>query len=519
MRRVVRNTLGKGFFDVTLPYPFTSLFQKKGCIGYNNIKVALVMNNKFTQWGQLFECKTLKGNQRIILGIILSLHNIEGWDFTPLSVLEERSGFTRPTIIKNLNELVAKGLLNKLMNKSRQTNGIPPNDYIPIYDNIHNLLNSQRLKNFTFSQQEELKNFTTKRLKNFTKEKKKKENIVKRVKENIKEKRESNEMVNGKLNHKDEVKEKQSNNNMNFNKNGMYMELNSHPTVQSKDWTKETKEEKTHSSSTGTTKVIQIGDTRYAVETANTDYSSIWDSFPGGTASRENKKLQQATTTEDLKDNTLSNASLHNENEDNPKASEATETAHRGFNGAQVDNYPTHTKKTSQERNNEGNMDTHNPMDCGGMSIDDLEDIYNGGNQTPTQPISKVRSQTTSKAKSNEGGGGRKFTPRKEWELLMENINTKVNNNIRPTRDEMNIIMEGARDKYRVITTLKVIYKMLFVRLKINGYGLILTTCGDTLEDNKEAYTHKQYDFAWSTYDKCVDQFDIFKLENPTLNQ
>ena len=490
---------------------------------------------KFSQWGQLFECKTLTGNQRVILGIILNLHNIEGWDFTPLSVLEERSGFTRPTIIKNLNVLVAKGLLNKLMNKSRQTNGIPPNDYVPIYNNIHNLLNSQRLKNFTFSQQEELKNFTSKRLKNFTKEKKKKENIVKRVKENIKEKRESNEMINGKLNRKDEVKEKQTNNNMDFKKNGMYMELNSHPAVQSKDWTKETKEEKTHSSSAGTTKVIQIGDTRYAVETANTDNSPIWDSFPGGTASRENKKVQRVTTTEDRKDNTLSNASLHNENEDNPKASrpttagqntnpktaeynheasEATETAHRGFNGTQVDNYPNHTKKTSQERNNEGNMDNHNPMDCGGMSIDDLEDIYNGGN-----PISKVRSQTTSKAKSNEGGGGRKFTPRKEWELLMENINTKVNNNIRPTRDEMDIIMEGARDKYRVITTLKVIYKMLFFRVKVNGYGVILTTCGDTLEDNKEAYTHKQYDFAWSTYDKCVDQFDIFKLENPKLNQ
>lgn len=498
------------------------------------------MNNKFTQWGQLFECKTLKGNQRVILGIILNLHNIEGWDFTPLSVLEERSGFTRPTIIKNLNVLVSKGLLNKLMNKSRQTNGIPPNDYVPIYDNIHNLLNSQMLKNFTFSQQEELKNFTPKRLKNFTKEKKKKENIVKRVKENIKEKRESNEMINGKLNRKDEVKDKQSNNNMDFNKNGMYMELNSHPTVQSKDWTKGTKEEKTHSSSAGTTKVIQIGDTRYAVETANTDYSSIWDSFPGGTASRENKIVQRVTTTEDRKDNTLSNASLHNENENNPnttnpttagqdtnpktalnspKTSVATETAHSEVLGMQVDNYPTHTEKTSQEQNNEGNRNTHNPMDCGGMSIDDLEDIYNGGQTIPTQPISKVRSQTTSKAKSNEGGGGRKFTPRKEWELLMENINTKVNNNIRPTRDEMDIIMEGARDKYRVITTLNVIYKMLFFRVKVNGYGVILTTCGDTLEDNKEAYTHKQYDFAWSTYDKCVDQFDIFKLENPTLNK
>ena len=493
------------------------------------------MNNKFSQWGQLFECKTLTGNQRVILGIILNLHNIEGWDFTPLSVLEERSGFTRPTIIKNLNVLVAKGLLNKLMNKSRQTNGIPPNDYIPIYDNINNLLNSQRLKNFTFSQQEELKNFTSKRLKNFTKEKKKKENIVKRVKENIKEKRESNEMINGKLNRKDEVKEKQTNNNMDFKKHGMYMELNSQSAVQSKDWTKETKEEKTHSSSAGTTKVIQIGDTRYAVETANTDYSSIWDSFPGGTASREKNKVQRVTTTEDRKDNTLSNASLQNENKDNPKASRtttagqntnpktaeynheaagATETAHRGFNGTQVDNYPTHTEKTPQERNNEGNMDTHNLMDCGGMSIDDLEDIYNGGN-----PISKVRSQTTSKAKSNEGGGGRKFTPRKEWDIAMEVANHHIENSnpyhkLLITEEDLRIITEGTTDKYRVIETLKTIKKLLTYRLKYTKYNIWLNNAIDTLEANEEEYTAKQLNYAYEIYDDCFDLYELITNNN-----
>lgn len=491
------------------------------------------MNNKFNQWGQLFECKTLTGNQRVILGIILNLHNIEGWDFTPLSVLEERSGFTRPTIIKNLNELVAKGLLNKSMNKSRQTKGIPPNDYVPIYDNIHNLLNSQRLKNFTFSQQEELKNFTPKRLKNFTKEEKKiKKDNIKRVKENIKEKRESNEMVNGKLNRKDEVKEKQTNNNMDFKKHGMYMELNSHPAVQSKDWTKATQEEKTHSSSAGTTKVIQIGDTRYAVETANTDYSSIWDSFPGGTASRENNKVQRVTTTEDRKDNTLSNASLHNENEDNPKttgattagqntnpktaecnheAAVATETAHSEVLSMQVDNYPTHTEKTSQERNNEGNRDTHNPMDCGGMSIDDLEDIYNGGN--PTQPISRVRSQTTSKAKSNEGGGGRKFTPRKEWDIAMEVANHHIENSnpyhkLLITAEDLRIITEGTTDKYRVIETLKAIKKLLSYRLKYTGYDIWLNNAIDTLEANEEAYTPKQYEYACEIYDDCADRYE-----------
>ena len=480
------------------------------------------MNNKFSHWSQLIMCDKIKPNEKVVLMVILNCNNMD-WSYIAHSEIMRQSGLSERTVQRTLAKLKKMGLITEA--KSNINN---MNNYVVSGVNLASLITTETtsgvnlnglMENKPYENNQVGSNLTTSGVKLTYKNKRNKKDIVKRVKENIKEKRESNEVINGKLNRKDEVKEKQTNNNMDFKKHGMYMELNSQSAVQSKDWTKETKEEKTHSSSAGTTKVIQIGDTRYAVETANTDYSSIWDSFPGGTASRENNKAQRVTTTEDHKDNTLSNASLHNENEDNPKAAGATETAHRGFNGTQVDNYSTHTEKPPQEANNEGNMDTHNPMDCGGMSIDDLEDIYNGGNTTPTQPISKGGSKTTSKAKSNEGGGGRKFTPRKEWELLMENINTKVNNNIRPTLDEMNIIMEGARDKYRVITTLKVIYKMLFVRLKINGYGVILTTCGDTLEDNKEAYTHKQYDFAWSTYDKCVDQFDIFKLENPTLNK
>ena len=479
---------------------------------------------KFIQWSQLIMCGKIKPNEKIVLMVILNCNNM-AWPFIAHTEIMKQSGLSERTVQRTLAKLKKMGLITEA--KSNINN---MNNYIVSGVNLTSLITSGSQNN------PQVVSKTTTSGVNLTGNNNiNKKDIVKRVKENIKEKRESNEMINGKLNRKDEVKEKQSNNNMDFRKNGMYMELNSHPAVQSKDWTKETKEEKTHSSSAGTTKVIQIGDTRYAVKTANTDYSSIWDSFPGGTASREKNKVQRVTTTEDRKDNTLSNASLHNENEDNPNeakpttagqntnpktdlnspnAAGATETAHSEVLSMQVDNYPTHAKKTPQERNNDGNMDTHNPMDCGGMSIDDLEDIYNGG-----KPISKVRSQTTLKAKSNEGGGGRKFTPRKEWELLMENINTKVNNNIIPTRDEMDIIMEGARDKYKVITTLKVIYKMLFFRVKVNGYGIILTTCGDTLDDNKEAYTHKQYDFAWSTYDKCADQFDIFKLENPKLNQ
>lgn len=191
----------------------------------------------------------------------------------------------------------------------------------------------------------------------------------------------------------------------------------------------------------------------------------------------------------------------------NHEAAGATETAHRGFNGTQVDNYPTHTEKTSQEANNEGNRDTHNPMDCGGMSIDDLEDIYNGGN-----PISKVRSQTTSKAKYNEGGGGRKFTPRKQWDieyrLALQHIDNSSDVKSKLTSDDIEILFEGVNDKYRAIDTLKAIDRMLLYRVKFPRYLEMLQTAIETIRTNEEVYSPKQYDYAWNIYDKCFDRYE-----------
>ena len=480
--------------------------------------------DKFIQWSQLIMCGKIKPNEKIVLMVILNCNNM-AWSYIAHSEIMRQSGLKETSVKEAIKSLRKMGLITKV-----KTDINNMNNYIASGVNLASLITSGS-KSDPLNTTE-----TTSGSKNNPQVGRKtpdiyninKKDIVKRVKENIKEKRESNEIINGKLNRKDEVKEKQTNNNMDFKKHGMYMELNSQSAVQSKDWTKGTKEEKTHSSSAGTTKVIQIGDTRYAVETANTDYSSIWDSFPGGTASRENKKVQRVTTTEDRKDNTLSNASLHNENEDNPKASRptttwqntnpktadynheaagATETAHRGFNGTQVDSYPTHAEKTPQERNNEGNMDTHNPMDCGGMSIDDLEDIYNGGN-----PISKVRSQTTSKAKSNEGGGGRKFTPRKEWDieyrLALQHIDNSSDIKSKLTSDDIEILFEGANDKYRAIDTLKAVDRMLTYRVKFPRYLEMLQTTIETIETNEEVYSPKQYDYAWNIYDECFDRYE-----------
>src|SRR5574344_931838 len=270
--------------------------------------------DKFIQWSQLIMCGKIKPNEKIVLMVILNCNNM-AWPFIAHTEIMKQSGLSESTTKRALAKLKKMGLITEV--KSNTNN---MNNYIVSGFNLNGLITSGSKNNPQVGSKTTISGFNLTCNNNINKK-----NIVKRVKENIKEKRESNEMINGKLNRKDEVKEKQTNNNMDFIKNGMYMELNSHPAVQSKDWTKETKEEKTHSSSAGTTKVIQIGDTRYAVETANTDYSSIWDSFPGGTASRENKKVQRVTTTEDRKDNTLSNASLHNENEDNPKATKPTD--------------------------------------------------------------------------------------------------------------------------------------------------------------------------------------------------
>lgn len=98
---------------------------------------------KFNQWVQLAECKPLTASQRIILISILNLHNIEGWDFTPLSVLIEKSGIGKTALKDNLSKLCELELIEKVSNHNRKKYGKAPNDYIPNYTNILNLLNSQ----------------------------------------------------------------------------------------------------------------------------------------------------------------------------------------------------------------------------------------------------------------------------------------------------------------------------------------------------------------------------------------
>lgn len=106
-----------------------------------------MINTTFTKWGQLLECKTLSASQKVILGIILNLHNIEKWDFTPLSVLKEKSGIGTTALKENISKLCKLELLEKVPNHNKRKSGNAPNDYIPNYTNILNLLNSQVVGN------------------------------------------------------------------------------------------------------------------------------------------------------------------------------------------------------------------------------------------------------------------------------------------------------------------------------------------------------------------------------------
>lgn len=416
--------------------------------------------DKFKQWSQLIMCGKIKPNEKIVLMVILNCNNM-AWPFIAHTEIMRQSGLSERTVQRTLAKLKKIGLITEV-----KTNTNNMNNYIASGVNLTSLITSgSDFDPLNTKETTSGVNLTTQVLSKTTTS-----GVNLTGNNNINKKYSVN-----KVNNMDYTSStsrdttEQSNNNMNFNKIGMYMELNSHSAVQSKDWTKETKEEKTHSSSASTTNVVQVGDTRYAVKTANTDYSSILDSFPGGTASREKKKVQQVTTTEDRNDNTQSNASLHNDNEDNP-------------------------------------------MNCCGMSIDDLENMFNGGNPTQTQPISKVGSQTTSKAKSNEGGGGHKFTPRKQWDieyrLALQHIDNSSDVKNKLTNDDVDILFEGANDKYRAIDTLKAVHRMLTYRVKFPRYLEILQTSIETIQTNEEVYTPKQYDYAWNKYDECFDRYE-----------
>lgn len=415
---------------------------------------------KFKQWSQLIMCGEIKPNEKIVLMVILNCNNM-AWPFIAHTEIMKQSGLKETAVKEAIKSLRKMGLITKV-----KTNSNNMNNYIASGVNLTSLitsgsdfdpLNTTKTTSGSQNNPQVGRKTPVSGSLNACNNNINKKDIERDIDNNMDY---NNSTGRGTTGH--------SNNNMDFKKNGIELTQNSQTAVQSKDWTKETKEEKTHSSSAGTTKVVQIGDTRYAVDDEE-DILSKLPPIPSSSVSKEKRNIHQITTTEDRKDNTQSNASLHNENEDSS-------------------------------------------MDCCGMSIDDLEAMFNGGNPTPTQAISKGGSKTTSIAKSNEGGGGRKFTPRKEWDIAMrlaiQHIEDSSDVRKRLTGDDLKIITEGTHDKYRVIDTLKAIQQMLTYRVNFSAYDVWLDNAIDTLEANEEAYTPKQFDYACEIYDDCADRYE-----------
>src|SRR5574344_1138428 len=158
--------------------------------------------DKFIHWSQLIMCGKIKPNEKIVLMVILNCNNM-AWPFIAHTEIMRQSGLKETSVKEAIKSLRKMGLITKV-----KTDINNMNNYIASGFNLNGLITSGSKNNPQVgSKTPDIYNIN-------------KKDIVKRVKENIKEKRESNEMINGKLNRKDEVKEKQTKNNMDFKKHG-----------------------------------------------------------------------------------------------------------------------------------------------------------------------------------------------------------------------------------------------------------------------------------------------------------
>lgn len=217
----------------------------------------------------------------------------------------------------------------------------------------------------------------------------------------------------------------------------------------------------------------------------------------GGNPSKEEMNnpniIRPTTAGQNTNPNTASN---------NPKVSGATETAHRGFKGTQVDNYPTHTERTPQEANKWANQrnGTHSPMN-GYISIDELEDIYNGG-----QTIPKPQSKAATPIQPTEEDI--RYIVISEWNKTMRNIKTKVENFTKLNQSDLQALFEGSQDPMRVIDTLKTIKMLINNFIRLNCYWRFLDECEITIPTIR---SDKQRKYAKDLLKECDKYYDKYR--------
>ena len=186
----------------------------------------------------------------------------------------------------------------------------------------------------------------------------------------------------------------------------------------------------------------------------------------------------------------------------NHEAAGATETAHRGFNGAQVDSYSTHTEKMPQKANKWINQenDTHSPMN-GYIPIDELEDIYNGG-----QTIPKPQSKAATPIQPTEEDV--RYLTISKWNQTMRNIQTKVETDTKLNQSDLYALFEGSQDPMRVIDTLKTIKMLINNFIRLNCYWKFLDECEITIPTIR---SDKQRKYAKDLLKECDKYYDQYR--------
>ena len=426
------------------------------------------MNNKFTQWSQLIMCDKIKPNEKVVLMVILNCNNM-GWSYIAHSEIMRQSGLSESTTKRVLTKLKKNGLINEV--KSEVNN---MNNYIVSGFNLNGLMENETHENSQVGSKLTASGF------NLTYKKKRNKKIEKKKEKEIYKEKEKRKSVTKDTSNLQVLPDNENNNKIKLN--------------MSKQNTKNP-------------------------ENGNPNDNSHCFSDSGLGCDNPNDLQIQASGRENTKNGDNPNkAEMNNPNEDkpttagqntnpktdlnSPKAAGATETAHRGFNGAQVDSYSTHTEKMPQKANKWTNQenDTHSPMN-GYIPIDELEDIYNGG-----QTIPKPQSKATTPIQPTEEDV--RYLIISKWNQTMRNIQTKVEKDTKLNQSDLHALFEGSQDPMRVIDTLKTIKMLINNFIRLNCYWKFLDECEITIPTIR---SDKQRKYAKDLLKECDKYYDQYR--------
>lgn len=426
------------------------------------------MNNKFTQWSQLIMCNKIKPNEKVVLMVILNCNNM-GWTYIAHSEIMRQSGLSESTTKRVLTKLKKNGLINEV--KSEVNN---MNNYIVSGFNLNGLIENETHENSQVGS-----NLTTSGFNLTYKNKRiKRENIEKKKEKEIYKEKEKRKSVTKDTSNLQVLPDNNNKIKLNMSKQITNNPKNGNPNDNSHCFS---------DSGSGCDNPNNL-----QIQASGRDNTKNGDN-PNKTEMNNPKATRPTTAEQNTNPKTV---------EYNHEDAGATETAHIGFNGAQVDNYPNHTDKMPQEANkwaNQGNG-THSPMN-GYIPIDELEDIYNGG-----QTIPKPQSKAATPIQPTEEDV--KYLTISKWNQTMRNIKTKVETDTKLNQSDLHALFEGSQDPMRVIDTLKTIKMLINNFIRLNCYWRFLDECEITIPTIR---SDKQRKYAKDLLKECDKYYDQYR--------